>query len=87
MRADIRPCWVAGRDKRPAVSFVAQQRALAGKSMEELQAMKRAVEADPGNHNPPGSFWIYTKAAQGRLAAITWAIVYKLDKVAVGGSR
>lgn len=66
------------------MSFVKQQRALAAKSMEELQAMRRVIEADPGNHNPPGSFWIYTKAAQRRLAAITWAIVYKLDKVRVG---
>lgn len=52
--------------------------------MEELQALRQAIEADPVNRNPPGSFWIYTKAAQGRLAAVTWAIVYKLDKVKVG---
>jgi hypothetical protein len=59
------------------VSFVKQQKALAGKSMEELQALRRVIEADPGNRNPPGSFWIYTKAAQQKLVAIAWAITYK----------
>jgi hypothetical protein len=47
-------------------------------TMDELQAARMAIEADPENLNPPGSFYIYKPRARSKLEAIAWAISHKL---------
>ena len=45
------------------------------KTMQELLAKQRAIEADPKNRNPQkGSIWLYTKNAQRRLDKIAFEI-------------
>ena len=41
---------------------------------EELLAKIEAIESDPKNHNPEGSFYLYTAAARKRLDKLRMAV-------------
>ncbi len=51
-------------------------------SMEELQAMRVAVEQDPANRETPGGLYIYTAKARKQLEAIAWAMFYHIKDTA-----
>ncbi len=51
---------------------------LAELSYAELEERRKAIENDPKNRNPPGSFWIFTAKARVKLEILAWAVTYKL---------
>jgi len=51
-----------------------KQEKLWNRSLAELLALCRAIEADPANRNPPGSFWLYVPKARRQLDRIARAI-------------
>jgi hypothetical protein len=51
-------------------------------NIEELLALRKKVEEDPKSQNPlhaKGSIFLYTKAAERKLDAISWAVTYHLQ--------
>ena len=48
-------------------------------AMDELQAARLSIEADPENRNPNrSSIYIYKPRARSKLEAIAWAITHRL---------
>jgi hypothetical protein len=51
---------------------------LSAKSFEELNEIRLAIENEPANQMPKGSFYLYTPNARKKLDDIAWAVTYKL---------
>lgn len=66
----------------PVKTFGWNQARLSDHSMEDLQALRRAVEEDPASANPQHatgqSIYLFTPEARRKLDAIAWAIATKL---------
>lgn len=55
---------------------------LSYKSIEEINAIREAIESDPANRAPEGSTYIYTSQARKRLDDIAWAVTNKMAREA-----
>ena len=51
---------------------------LSHKNIDNLNTLRQAIENDPANQTPEGSFYKYTPEARKRLSNIAWAITNKL---------
>ena len=49
-------------------------------SMQELIDMAERIRADPENHNPKGSLYIYTPKARKKLENIARAISFHIEE-------
>lgn len=53
---------------------------MADLSFADLEQLRQAVQNDPKNQNPPGSFYLYTPPARKKLDALAWAVTHKLKE-------
>jgi len=66
-----------GRAKYPYRVFGWNPAKLCDYSYEQLNELRHAIEGDPANRNPPGSFYLFTAEARRKTDALSWAIYHK----------